>query len=653
MPAALLLACALPASALPVSVDTLLDRGVLRRDAGRPGEAASAFAAAAELRPSDPDVWNALGETALQARDLDRAEAAFAKALAADPRHYYARLGLGRVLLERGDPSGAVVRFDSAVHSRPAAALPAFYLGRALEAKGEAGAAQRAYQEALRKDNQFSEVRLPLGELLARAKATDEAWVQFAKAVQLEPGNAEARRGKAALDPLITRKPEELIPVVKIAAARRVSAAPQREQAPRLRVAIGTAASGRPVSLKAVSVRCSGDFTFALKSGGGPLARGRAGEVWTLRRALRGPGFELLGPGSARKAGFNSALLIAPVDPAGDTLILDAVPSAQGYAWAALKDRELRETVEARPSGGGLALFNDVHLEDYLYGVVAEEMPLSWPLEALKVQAVVARTHALFVKSGSPHRRDGFDLCDGQHCQVYGGVGSEYARTREAVDATRGQVLRVGRGLAQTLYSSNCGGHTQSSVEAGWAPSAALTGVADTEPGVEFPHTPWGLEMWLRHETGAYCRDPKYTHPPEYRWARVVSAEALSARVNRHSPIGRLRVVRVLARGQSGHVHKVEFVGAQGSWTVTSESVIRRVLGLGPVRSTFFAVEAYLGADGRVSEFVLHGAGWGHAVGLCQSGAAGRAAAGMDYRKIVLHYYPAARLGALEAKERS
>ena len=84
---------------------------------------------------------------------------------------------------------------------------------------------------------------------------------------------------------------------------------------------------------------------------------------------------------------------------------------------------------------------------------------------------------------------------------------------------------------------------------------------------------------------------------------------------------------------------------------VSHEGMMRRVLGLGPVRSTFFTVEGIRGADGPVREFIIHGAGWGHGVGLCQSGAAGRAAGGADYRSILAHYYPMAELHGLEESE--
>ena len=637
----------LPALALAAA----LNQGVLLRNEGRPEDAAAQFQRAAELDPKDADIWAELGEVELQAWRLDAAQKDFSQALALDPGHFYARLGLGQALLASGDAAGAAKRLEQAVKARPASALASYFLGRALERRGALEPAQRAYQEALHKDGQFSEIRLPLGAVMKRRKEVNEAWVQYAKVVELEPRNRAAGRAKSELDQSITKKPEELIPVVRIAQARQVEAAPGRAAAPSLRVAIGTTPSGKPVPLASVAVRSSGAFTVRMKSGGEPLARGKAGEVWGLRKAADKPGFELVGPDGQARAAFNAAVLLAPVDAKRDTIVLDAVPSARGYAWAALKDRELRETVEAVPQGGGLALFNDVHLEDYLYGVLAEEMPVAWPLEALKAQAVLARTHALNLRASRTHRKDGYDLCDGQHCQVYGGVTAEYPKAREAVDATHGQVLRRGAHLASALYSSSCGGHTQSAADAGWSPTPGLAGVPDTEPGVEFPRSPWAFELWIRGLPRAWCGNPKYTHPAEYRWSRVISADDLSARANRHAAIGRVRAVRVSERGASGHVHRVDLIGAQGTWSLTHEAAIRRLLGLGPLRSTFFIAEAYRGPDGRVQEFIFHGAGWGHGVGFCQSGAAGQADAGRGYRAILKHYYPETRIG--DSKESS
>lgn len=120
-----------------------------------------------------------------------------------------------------------------------------------------------------------------------------------------------------------------------------------------------------------------------------------------------------------------------------------------------------RGSLLIRGSGAGLVAVNQVSLEAYLAGVVPCELgPDRFPLlEALKAQAVTARTYAL--KHAGRHRGEGFDLCDTPHCQVYGGAGREKPLSSEAVRQTAGLVAYYGGSLAETLYTSTCGGQTE------------------------------------------------------------------------------------------------------------------------------------------------------------------------------------------------
>ncbi|MGE5416441.1 MAG: SpoIID/LytB domain-containing protein [Acidobacteriota bacterium] len=117
-------------------------------------------------------------------------------------------------------------------------------------------------------------------------------------------------------------------------------------------------------------------------------------------------------------------------------------------------------TVIVNRAGTGMNVINRLPLEQYLYGVVPREMSNQWPVEALKAQAVAARTYT--VKNLGKHGMDGFDVCDETNCQVYGGYSVEGANSTQAVDATSGQVLIDQDGkLIYALYSSNSGGYTE------------------------------------------------------------------------------------------------------------------------------------------------------------------------------------------------
>ena len=138
-----------------------------------------------------------------------------------------------------------------------------------------------------------------------------------------------------------------------------------------------------------------------------------------------------------------------------------------GTAVLRLSGNGYRGRIRVRAEGGLVSAVNDVGLEQYIKGVVAWEMPASWHPEALKAQAVVARTYGLVSRKTGQW----FDLYDDTRSQVYGGIRAEDSRASAAVDATRGEVVRSGGALAWTFYHSTSGGKTASR-EDEWGPPA-------------------------------------------------------------------------------------------------------------------------------------------------------------------------------------
>jgi SpoIID/LytB domain protein len=277
-------------------------------------------------------------------------------------------------------------------------------------------------------------------------------------------------------------------------------------------------------------------------------------------------------------------------------------------------------------------------------------MSISFPAEALKAQAVIARSYALYrTHVVRPHRKDGFDLCDSQHCQVYRGASNEWVQTTAAVDETRGEVLMSGGRLASPLFHANCGVHTQSSRDLkGWGEVPYLTGVLDGPPDLSFPSSPASLERWLKSRPAAYCGTEPFNAGPEFRWFRLIPADLLQEKLDRLRGVGRIGEVRVLGRTSGGYVQSVRIEGTRSSILIEKEHEIRRILGLGPLRSNLFWIETTYDADGNPEEFLLYGGGWGHGVGLCQDGAGGMAAQGFEYAEILAHYYTGTDLSALD-----
>ncbi len=294
---------------------------------------------------------------------------------------------------------------------------------------------------------------------------------------------------------------------------------------------------------------------------------------------------------------------------------------------------------------GKLSVVNLISETGLLSGLVPAEIFASAPEPALRAQAVAARGQ-LLAKIGTRHLGDPYLLCAHQHCQVYAGLGREHPRTNAAVTATRGQVLMRpdGTKLTDTVYSANCGGHTEHN-ELVW-PSPAdpqLRGRPDPLLGDEFKGgiTAKNLESWLRTSPRSYSR-PDKRHAQSYRWKVAVDPASIAGRDGIPTAIGEVRKLTVLKRGRSGRAIALRVEGQGGAVDVHGELRIRRALG--DLRSSMFLIEKNRNADGH---FELIGGGHGHGVGMCQHGAMGMAAAGKSHGSILAHYYLGSKLTGL------
>lgn len=257
------------------------------------------------------------------------------------------------------------------------------------------------------------------------------------------------------------------------------------------------------------------------------------------------------------------------------------------------------------------AIVNTVPLEQYLYSVVSREMPYSWPAAALQAQAIVARTYVL--QRSNPRRE--YDLVPSEADQVYTGIDAEHAQSTAAVDATAGQVLRFGNGFAQALYSSCCGGHTESNGDA-WG-GAALPYLSGVQCG--------------------HCEDS-----PWYAWTHDVPLQQFAQSLQPQlQPIGEVSGITLDRPDASGRAHFWTFSGTLGSQRVKAADV-RRELGMRVLPSLLVRSIAIAQADRRIT---IEGGGLGHGVGLCQWGARGMAISGADGRAILAYYYPGTAIG--------
>jgi stage II sporulation protein D len=257
------------------------------------------------------------------------------------------------------------------------------------------------------------------------------------------------------------------------------------------------------------------------------------------------------------------------------------------------------ETIRVLASGSSRGVV-DLRLEDYVAGVVSGEMPSSFPPEALKAQAVAARSYALTRKIEAQAAGRDHDIGAGVLAQVWTGTPS--AAARAAAEATAGEVLVAGMEPVEAYFHAACGGRTE----------AGLPAI-----GRDLPY--------LAPVECGRCREA-----PRSRWTVKLPARELARAAGL---AGAASAVRVVARTATGRAERVE-IEAGGRTISLAATDLRQRLGFSTLPSLAFEVRAAAGG------FAFAGTGQGHGAGMCQWGAAGLAREGKGYRAILAHYYP-------------
>jgi stage II sporulation protein D len=279
-----------------------------------------------------------------------------------------------------------------------------------------------------------------------------------------------------------------------------------------------------------------------------------------------------------------------------------------------------RGTIElVENSRGKLNVVNILDLDDYLKGVVPNEMPPSKfdAIEALKAQAVAARTYAL--KNEGRFRREGYQLCATIACQVYRGADSERPLSSEAVEATRGIVIEYHGELIDSLYTSTCGGHTEDAKNIFRTMDAPYLRSASCPP------------------ENAPEVDPRLVEVSGYhlKWTVRVTRADLEKILRKTLPLDELLDLEPVEYGISSRVIELKVKGRKRDFTLRGLEV-KSALGL---KDSLFILDRDRDRRGRIEAFVFIGRGWGHGVGLCQTGSYGLAREGLDFESILKTYY--------------
>lgn len=329
--------------------------------------------------------------------------------------------------------------------------------------------------------------------------------------------------------------------------------------------------------------------------------------------------------------------------------------------------------------GNTITAVNIVDYEEYLYGVIASEMPASWNMEALKAQAVVARSMSVY--QYNKYIKNGYNVCDTTYTQVYKGFSGEHERTNQAVDETQGIIVTYNGKIAETLFFSTSGGYTEDPQYVWGNPVAYLKAVPDlyeTEPEMK----PWTRTITLADID--LCLQKQ----------NINIGEARGMRINYYTPAGRVNELQII--GSTG-VHTVVRENIRTFFTYTKDGSLRsrmftigngenitppsglsESLGQIVIYEGGLSPEYIIGLDGKVQlvgdslvaegsngkitygygntskpsnisqeqygDIIISGRGFGHGVGMSQSGARGMAKEGYTYNQIIQYYYQGVEL---------
>ncbi|MDZ7290954.1 MAG: SpoIID/LytB domain-containing protein [candidate division KSB1 bacterium] len=342
-----------------------------------------------------------------------------------------------------------------------------------------------------------------------------------------------------------------------------------------------------------------------------------------------------------------------------DQVALSNVAVGTGFHWEGSENRVYRGRMEFFIDRfSKLTVVNVLPIEDYIAGVVPSEMHPGFPLEALKAQAVAARNE-IFSKVGTRHTEDGFDLCADVHCQVYSGINKETESTKQAVAATAGLVMKVQGVIIDANYAAVCGGHTENN-ENVWAGLSKpyLRGIFDGNARPDLLGNALKDEntllRWVSTKPNVFCNTVQAEVPAAleytkkyFRWEVNYTRSELQAMIRKRTgeDFGELQDLVPLERGPSGRLIRLRVVGTKKIFELARELAIRQALAEKTLWSACIAIEkSGIDRNRLPAKFKIRGAGWGHGVGMCQTGAAMMALRGYNFEQILRHYYTGVKL---------
>lgn len=317
-----------------------------------------------------------------------------------------------------------------------------------------------------------------------------------------------------------------------------------------------------------------------------------------------------------------------------------------------IEDRVYNGSLEFRfDNRGQLMVISEIPLESYLQRVVYSEIGTELPVEFIKSLAIVSRSEVL-ARINHKHPGDPFDMCDWGHCLRYYGKDFHDKNITIAVKETHGQVIFADNTICDAYFNLICGGHTEDA-----------TGVWEIDEAPQFhgkydwkeKNKKFGslqkeenVRKWILARPEAWCNlrgretPAALEHYKKYfRWEVDYSRQELETLIYKKTgeDIGILFDIVPILRGSSGRLKEIELIGSLKNFRIRGELNIRETLAHDYLESSCFVVEKEMDEIGTPISFTLVGAGQGHGVGMCKTGAAVMALDGFKWQEILQHYF--------------
>jgi stage II sporulation protein D len=269
-----------------------------------------------------------------------------------------------------------------------------------------------------------------------------------------------------------------------------------------------------------------------------------------------------------------------------------------------INGRRFRGNIELIKKDAGFLAVNHIDLEDYVKGILYHEASHYWPEEALRAQAIVSRSYAVYQMHESKSKD--YDVTSDIYSQVYGGSASERFRTNRAVDKTKGLILTYQGRAIPTYFHATCAGHTE---------DASMLWNINIPP--------------LKGVECGFCKES-----PHFNWHYVLAlGEIRQKLVDAGYKISGIKDIVILGKDNSGRITDLNIISANKDLKISAKD-FRNIIGPNIIRSTNFTVSVVK------DDAVFEGFGWGHGVGLCQWGAYFMAKQGLTAEVILKYYYP-------------